>query len=105
MTQEVKDINLETIESAAEDNAKPLVPVKMDLIGHVSVNVSVNIGTLDISIDKLFSMKPGDMLKLKEHVDSPMTLLVDDKPVAMGHLVIVDDCFGVKITKVADGKY
>lgn len=101
MDQKIEKIALDDIQSETKATDKPLLGRDMDLVGHVNVDVSVLIGTAKISIEKLFSMKPGEVIKLNESVDSPVTMIVDGKPVAYGSLVAVDDNFGIQIEKVS----
>jgi flagellar motor switch protein FliN len=70
------------------------------LIGHVEVEMSAFIGTLSISIEKLFALQKGDLVKLNEHVDEPLVLMLNGQAFARGELVAVDDSFGVKITEL-----
>jgi flagellar motor switch protein FliN/FliY len=86
--------SLESAESAQ------LVPRDIALFGHVSVRVRVEIGYVDLAIERLMACKPGDVLTLAQDLDTPVTLFVEDKPVARGTLVAVDDNFGVQITEI-----
>lgn len=100
MSKNIENIVLDELTSESDDQAKSLVNRDIDLIGHVNVAVSVNVGNLDLSIEQLFSMKSGDVLSMNEGLNSPVTLFVNDKPVASGNLVAVDDNFGIQITEV-----
>ncbi len=102
MRQEISSIELEELQDNQNDQESSLVSMEMGLIGHVSVNASVNVGSVDVSIEKLFSLKPGETLSLNESVDSPIKLMVDGKVVALGNLVAVEDNFGIHITEVSD---
>lgn len=85
--------------SAATKNAARL-PRDIDLIRHVQVSLTATIGSADISIDKLFSLRDGDVVTLRERVSEPVTLCIDNRPVARGLLVAVDDNLGVEITEI-----
>ena len=101
MRDEINPIELQEIEAQKEEGEKNVVPVDLNLVGHLSVKVVVNVGTTEIPLNKLFSMKSGEVLKLDESITEPLTLLVDGKVVANGVLVAVDENFGIQITKVA----
>ncbi len=100
MDKNIDKIALDDISSEVTGSSKNLVSRDMNLVGHVNVAVSVNVGSVDISIEQLFSMKEGEVLKLAQKLNTPLTLLVDNKPVAKGVLVSVEDNFGVQITEV-----
>ena len=101
MSAEVTSILLDEIETQSNDDQAPLLERDMALLGHVKVQVSVVVGHVDMSIEKLFSCKEGELVQLAEAVDEPVTLMIDYKPVAKGKLVAVEDNFGVQITEIA----
>lgn len=71
------------------------------LIGHVQVAMTAQVGTLSMSVERLFSLAAGDVVKMNELLEAPLTLMLDGKPVARGELLAVDDHFGVRIIEVA----
>ncbi len=78
-----------------------LVQKDMSLVGHVPVTLAAQIGSVSISIEQLFALKKGEVLAMNEGLDAPVTLLLNDKPVARGELVAVDENFGVRITELS----
>ncbi|WP_185232979.1 FliM/FliN family flagellar motor switch protein [Teredinibacter franksiae] len=81
-------------------SGEALLNKDMSLVGHVNVTVTVNVGSAEISIDDLFSVKKGSVLSLAEKMDEPVTLLVDGKIIARGELVATDETYGVLITEI-----
>lgn len=79
---------------------EPLVKRNLALLGHVNVRLEVFVGGAQIDVEKLFSLRKGDSLTLDTELDAPVTLQLDGKPVARGHLVAVGDCFGLKIAEI-----
>lgn len=87
----------------ASENAptgNPLVNKDMSLIGHVPVTLTALVGSVSISIDKLFALKKGEVLEMNESLDMPITLQLNGKSVARGELVAVEDNFGIRITEL-----
>lgn len=87
----------------ASENAptgNPLVNNDMSLIGHVPVTLTALVGSVSISIDKLFALKKGEVLEMNESLDMPITLQLNGKSVARGELVAVEDNFGIRITEL-----
>ena len=101
MSEEIKNIKLDELVPNSDLRSTSLVPVNLHLVGHLAVNVSVIIGTAELTLEKLFSLKAGDVLELNEHLNSPVTLIVDGAPVAQGNLIAINDNFGVQITELA----
>lgn len=71
------------------------------LVGHVEVELTAQVGTVKLSIEKLFSLKSGDVVRMTELLDEPMTLLLNGKPVARAELMAIDDHFGLRIVEIA----
>lgn len=76
-------------------------PAQIALIGHVQVSLSAQIGTADISVERLFGLKAGDEVVLNELLEAPVTLMLNGRPVARAELVAIDDHFGVRIVDIA----
>lgn len=73
----------------------------MDLVGHVTVSLSALVGSVCLTIDELFALKRGEVVRMNEAVDAPITLMLNGKPVARGELVAVEDNFGLRITELS----
>lgn len=95
----VEAIELEEAGRGAAEG-EPLVRRNLALLGHVNVRLEVLVGSAQIDVEKLFSLRKGDSLALDTELDAAVTLQLDGKPVARGHLVAVGDCFGLKIAEI-----
>ena len=92
---------LELVElSPGQAAGDALVPRDLSLFGHVNVRVTAEIGHAELPIEELLASKSGDVIPLVQTVETPITLLINGKPVARGQLVAVDDNFGVQITEI-----
>lgn len=100
MSKKSKDIELSELQESNVGN-DTLVERDFSLVKGVNVELEAVLGSATISVDKLFTMKVGEVIGLKETVDTAIDLVLDGKIVARGTLVAVDDCFGIKITEVA----
>ena len=74
----------------------------IDLIKNVKVRLLVKLGESELTVDELFNLKEGSIMKLNEEIDTPLDILLDGKLIAQGKLVAVDDNFGVKITNISN---
>ncbi|MFZ2752582.1 MAG: FliM/FliN family flagellar motor switch protein [Lysobacteraceae bacterium] len=77
------------------------LPKDISLIGHVQVSMAAQVGTVTMSVERLFSLAAGDVVKMNELLEAPLTLMLNGKPVARGELLAVDDHFGIRILEVA----
>lgn len=71
------------------------------LVGHVQVSLVAQLGAVQLTLERLFELRQGDVLAMEEALDAPVTLLLNGKAVARGELLAVDDQLGVRITELA----
>jgi flagellar motor switch protein FliN/FliY len=66
----------------------------------ICVTVSAELGRTRIPIQKLLSLGSGSVLELDRNINSPIELIAQGVPLASGEVVVVDDCFAIRITEV-----
>jgi flagellar motor switch protein FliN/FliY len=52
-------------------------------------------------LSEILALGPGDVVQLDRHVSDPVDLIVGDKVVARGEVVLVNGNFGLRVTEVA----
>jgi flagellar motor switch protein FliN/FliY len=73
-----------------------------DLLLEVELDASVRFGSCEMELKDLLELGPGDVVELDRHVADPVDLIVDDKIVARGEVVLVNGNFGLRVTEVAE---
>lgn len=74
--------------------------VNLDLVLDVPVNISLRVGSTEISIRDLVKLVEGSVVALDKESNEPMDLLVNGILIAHGEIVVVDEKFGVRLTDV-----
>ena len=74
--------------------------VNLDLVLDIPVDVSLRVGSAEISIRDLVKLVEGSVIALDRDASEPMDVLVNGTLIAHGEIVIVDDRFGVRLTDV-----
>jgi len=74
--------------------------VNLDLVLDIPVDVSLRVGSTDISIRDLVSLVEGSVIALDQDAGQPMDVLVNGTLIAHGEIVVVDDQYGVRLTDV-----
>jgi len=74
--------------------------VNLDLVLDIPVDVSLRVGTTDISIRDLVSLVEGSVVALDQDAGDLMDVLVNGTLIAHGEIVVVDDQYGVRLTDV-----
>ena len=87
-------------EELADGAASPPADVNIDLVLDVPVDISLRVGSTDISIRDLVSLVEGSVIALDQDAGEPMDVLVNGTLIAHGEIVVVDDQYGVRLTDV-----
>lgn len=74
--------------------------VNLDLVLEIPVDVSLRVGSTDISIRDLVTLVEGSVISLDQDAGAAMDVLVNGTLIAHGEIVIVDDQYGVRLTDV-----
>jgi len=79
-------------------------PGKIDInyLLDVNLQVTVEVGRRQVFISQLLSWAPSSIVELDKLVGEPLNLLVNNKPVAKGEVVVVNDKFAIKIISILD---
>lgn len=76
----------------------------LKLLLDVKLNVRVRIGTKKMLLKDVINMDIGSIVELNQLANEPLDVLVDDKKIAEGEVVIVDGNFGIQITSIGTRK-
>jgi flagellar motor switch protein FliN/FliY len=83
--------------SAAPAGQKPL---DLDFILDIPLEVSVEVGRTKMLINDLLQLSQGSVIELSKLVGEPFEVLVNNKLVARGEVVVVNERFGVRLTDI-----
>ncbi|HEX3472680.1 MAG TPA: FliM/FliN family flagellar motor switch protein [Silvibacterium sp.] len=76
----------------------------IDLLLDVELEASLRFGSCEMSLNEVLELGPGDVVELDRHVADPVDLLVGDKIVARGEVVLVNGSLGLRVMEVAEPK-
>jgi flagellar motor switch protein FliN/FliY len=72
----------------------------IDFLLDVPLGVSVELGRTKIVVRDMLQLGPGSVLELDKMIGEPLDLLVNDKLIARGEVVVFDENFGIRITDI-----
>lgn len=72
----------------------------LDLLLGVTLRVAVELGRTRMTIEDILKLGPGSVVELDKLAGEPVDVLVNDRLIARGEVVVIDDRFGVRITDV-----
>ena len=79
----------------------PVLTPGLELMLDVELEASLRFGCREIPLGELLDLGPGDVVELDRHIADPVDLLVGDKIVARGEVVLVNGDFGLRVTEVS----
>jgi flagellar motor switch protein FliN/FliY len=68
------------------------------------MTVSVELGRTKIAIRDLLSIHNGTVVQLDRSITHPVDVLVHGTLIARGEVVVVDECFAVRVTELLTGE-
>ena len=87
----------ESAETAGEESGEP---ASLDLILDIPLAVTVELGRSKMLINDLLQLGQGSVIELTKLVGDPLEVLVNNKLVARGEVVVVNEKFGVRLTDI-----
>jgi len=86
---------------------EPLTPASgprdesgIDLLNDVNVQVRIELGSARLSVQDVLKLGAGSVVGLESTVSEPVNVFVNDRLVARGEVLVVNDNFAVRITEV-----
>ncbi|MEW5794877.1 MAG: flagellar motor switch protein FliN [Candidatus Zixiibacteriota bacterium] len=82
---------------------QPVTPPEsrnIELLMDVDLPISIELGRTKLSIADILALGPGSVVELNKLAGEPVDLLVNQKVVARGEVVVVDENFGLRITQL-----
>jgi flagellar motor switch protein FliN/FliY len=81
--------------------ATPALNPGVELLLDVELDASLRFGCREMPLAEILDLGPGDVVQLDRHISDPVDLVVGDKIVARGEVVLVNGNFGLRVTEVA----
>ena len=72
----------------------------IDLIMDVPLDVTIELGRTLMSVKDILALGVGSVIELDRMAGEPVDILVNDKLIAKGEVIVVDESFGVRITSI-----
>jgi flagellar motor switch protein FliN/FliY len=73
-----------------------------DLLLEIELDATLQFGSRELALKDVLVLGPGDVLELNRNVSEPVDLVVGDRIVARGEVVIVEGNFALMVTAVAE---
>ncbi len=78
----------------------PVRDPKLDLLMEVELEVSLRFGERQMALREILDLSAGSVVELDQNVQDPVELLVGEKVVARGQVVVVDGNYGLQVMEI-----
>ena len=94
------------VETAGNGAASPAFPAgrahtaasgNIDMLLDVDLDVTIELGRSTLSIKRILELAPGAIVELDRLAGEPVDLMVNNKVVAKGEVVVIEESFGIRI--------
>ena len=85
---------------ASEQQARSTKDRNLNLILDIPLRVTVELGRTKMPVSELLNLTQGSVIELAKLAGEPMEVLVNDKLIARGEAVVVNEKFGVRLTDI-----
>lgn len=73
----------------------------LGLLYDIELEATLQFGSRELALKDVLEIGPGDVVELDRHVSEPVDLVVSNRIVARGEVVVVNGNFALRITEVA----
>ncbi|WLR43531.1 flagellar motor switch phosphatase FliY [Bacillus carboniphilus] len=96
---EVKTVDFTSFDSPSQEQATNDIN-NLNMLLDIPLKVSVELGRTKRSVKEILSWSSGSIIELDKLAGEPVDILVNDKIVAKGEVVVIDENFGVRVTDI-----
>ena len=89
-----------TSDASQDNGSQQNEEYDLDLILDLPLDVSVELGKVKIPVNELLQLGRGSILELTKPVGEPLDIYINNKLIAKGEVVILDDKFGIRVADI-----
>ena len=83
-----------------EPNYKPKSSSELEAVYDIPVQVSAILGRSNMQVNRLLQLGRGAVIELDRRIGEPIDIFVNDRLVARGEVVVVEDRLGITMTEI-----
>jgi flagellar motor switch protein FliN/FliY len=97
--QEGMEMELDPLENRSPEPGEP-PSTNLDFILDIPMEISVELGRSKMLISDLLQLGQGSVIELTKLAGEPLEVLVNQKLIARGEVVVVNEKFGIRLTDI-----
>jgi flagellar motor switch protein FliN len=76
------------------------LPANMEILADVNLNVKIELGRTKMLLEDVLKLGEGTVVELDKLAGDPVDIYVNDRPVARGEVLVLNDNFCVRISEI-----
>ena len=97
-TLEVQSADFAELDSSSDETSEN----KIDMLLEVELDVTIELGRKKMSIQEVLQLGKGSVIELSKLAGEPVDIYVNQKQLAKGEVVVVDENFAIRITTLIE---
>ena len=87
---------------ALKSEADDRLPSGLRLLADVNLHVKIELGRTRMLVEDVLKLGSGSVIELDKLAGDPVDIYVNDRPVARGEVLVLNDNFCVRISEILD---
>ena len=96
----INQADLPSFDKSSAPPASHAMPTNIDMLLDISLPITIELGRTSMLIRDILELGHGSIVELNKLAGEPVDILVNDKVIARGEVVVIDENFGVRITSL-----
>ncbi len=93
-------VEAEATEEKSQESSEAKPSMNREVIQNIPITLAIEVGRASLKIRDLMRLTQGSVVELDRLAGEPLDIVVNDTVVAQGEVVLVNDRYGVRLTKV-----
>lgn len=93
----IQPVQFSSFDETASANAEPN---NLNMLMDIPLQVTVELGRTKRTVREILGVSQGSIIELDKLAGEPVDILVNDKLIAVGEVVVIDENFGVRVTDI-----
>jgi len=73
---------------------------RLKTVMDVKVQLTIRLGSCQLAMRDVLELSPGSIVQLNQRANDPIGLYINDKLIALGEVVVVEENFAIKVTQL-----
>lgn len=95
--QSVQSVQFSSFDDIATEQSSPN---NLDMLLDIPLQVTVELGRTKRMVKEILEMSQGSIIELDKLAGEPVDILINNKLIAVGEVVVIDENFGVRVTDI-----